>query len=259
MATTRYMALGARTMLVAAVFLAGACAASADVFHMEPGLTSLEFVPVGNPGNAADTPKFGCGAVAYEYNIGKFEVTAAQYAAFLNAVAATDAYGLYNTQMDATANPFGCNILRTGSPGGYAYTVAPDYANRPVNYVSFWDAARFANWLHNGQPTGAQDAGTTERGAYTLDGYNADGGWTIQRAADAKYAVTSGDEWYKAAYHKNDGVTGNYWDYPTGSDTAPGRDMADASGNNANYYAGSGAYPIDSGKYTTVAGEFQNS
>jgi formylglycine-generating enzyme required for sulfatase activity len=33
--------------------------------------------------------------------------------------------------------------------------------------------------------------------------------------------------------------------------------MADASGNNANYYGI--PYPIDSGKYTTVAGEFQNS
>jgi formylglycine-generating enzyme required for sulfatase activity len=35
--------------------------------------------------------------------------------------------------------------------------------------------------------------------------------------------------------------------------------MADASGNNANYYTAPYAWPIDSGKYTTVAGEFQNS
>ncbi|MCX6377418.1 MAG: SUMF1/EgtB/PvdO family nonheme iron enzyme, partial [Armatimonadetes bacterium] len=51
-----------------------------------------------------------------------------------------------------------------------------------------------------------------------------------------------------------------YWDYPTSSNTTPGRDMADPlPGNNANYYTGSGAWPIDSGKYTTVAGEFENS
>src|SRR4029079_16891630 len=31
----------------------------------------------------------------------------------------------------------------------------------------------------------------------------------------------SDDEWYKAAYHKNDGVTANYWDYATGSNTIP--------------------------------------
>jgi hypothetical protein len=128
-----------------------------------------------------------------------------------------------------------------------------------VNYVSYWDSCRFANWLSNGQPTGAQGAGTTETGAYTLGGYNGDDGRTIQRNANWKWAVTSEDEWYKAAYHKNDGVTGNYFDYPTSSDTAPGRDMADVSGNNANYYTGSGPIPIDSPYYTTVAGEFQNS
>ena len=30
-------------------------------------------------------------------------------------------------------------------------------------------------------------------------------GWT--------YAVASEDEWDKAAYHRNDGATGNYWAY----------------------------------------------
>ncbi len=44
--------------------------------------------------------------------------------------------------------------------------VAADWAEGPVNWVSFWDAARFVNWLHNGQPTGAQGLGTTEDGAY---------------------------------------------------------------------------------------------
>jgi formylglycine-generating enzyme required for sulfatase activity len=38
------------------------------------------------------------------------------------------------------------------------------------------------------------------------------------------YFIPTEDEWYKAAYHKNNGVTGgagNYWDYPTGGNTAP--------------------------------------
>jgi formylglycine-generating enzyme required for sulfatase activity len=43
--------------------------------------------------------------------------------------------------------------------------VVADWADRPVNYVSWGDAARFANWLHNGQPSGAQDLTTTEEGA----------------------------------------------------------------------------------------------
>ena len=130
-----------------------------------------------------------------------------------------------------------------------------------MNNVSYWDTCRFTNWLHNGQPTGAQGVGTTETGAYTLNGYNGTDGRTIQRNPDWKWAVTSEDEWYKAAYYKGGSTNAGYWDYPTRSDTAPGRDMADVSGNNANYCPAPlvGPYPIDSPYYTTVAGQFQNS
>jgi sulfatase modifying factor 1 len=219
----------------------------------------IDTVTMGNPGNAADTRYAtpGYGRVAYEYNIGKYEVTAGQYKEFLNAVAATDTYGLYNTSMSRT--DYGSGIMRSGSSGNYAYSVDANFINRPVNYVSWGNAARFANWLHNGQPTGSQGLTTTEDGAYYLNGATSNAQLlAVSREADWKWAVTSEDEWYKAAYHKNDGVTGNYWDYPTSSNAAPGRDMADPlPGNNANYYGT--PYPIDSGKYTTIAGEFQNS
>jgi formylglycine-generating enzyme required for sulfatase activity len=255
------------TVAVAAVLLA-AGAARANVFNMGPGLTSLETVPVGNPGNAGELSGEGaggygpdriCGAVPYEYRIGKYEVTAGQYTEFLNAVAKIDTYGVYNTSMAGPTGSLGCNILRNGSYGSYTYSVPSDWANRPVNYMTFWDCCRFANWLHNGQPTGAQGAGTTERGAYTLDGYNGYDGRTIQRNAGATWAIPSEDEWYKAAYHKNDGNTGSYFNYPTSSNNAPGQNMADVSGNNANYYTSPYVFPIDSGKYTTLVGEFQNS
>ncbi|MCX6375553.1 MAG: SUMF1/EgtB/PvdO family nonheme iron enzyme, partial [Armatimonadetes bacterium] len=145
------------------------------------------------------------------------------------------------------------NIKRTGTSGSYSYTVASDWANRPVNLVSYWDSCRFANWLHNGQGNG-----DTETGAYTLTPTGIANN-TITRNAGWKWAVTSEDEWYKAAYYKGGSTSAGYWDYPTSSDTAPGQDMADASGNNANYYTAPYAYPIDSGKFTTAAGEFQNS
>jgi formylglycine-generating enzyme required for sulfatase activity len=244
-----------------------AVVAQADVFNMGTGITSLETVQVGNPGNAADTAAHsgnpaGQGAVGYNYAIGKYEVTAGQYAEFLKAVADTDTYGLYNGSMDST--PYGCQITRHGVSGSYTYDFSgrpsgeeSDWANRPVNYVSYWDASRFANWLHNGQPTGAQGAGTTETGAYTLtsDGIS---GNTIVRNADWKWAVTNEDEWYKAAYHdKTAGTAATYFNYPTSNNSPPGRDITDVSGNNANY---SGTpFPIDSGKYTTLVGEFQNS
>jgi sulfatase modifying factor 1 len=223
---------------------------------------TIATVPVGDPGNAGEVSGQGaaggygpdriCGSVGYNYNIAKYEVTAGQYTEFLNAVAATDTYGLYSTVMSDTS--YGSGITRSGASSSYTYSVASDFVNRPVNYVSFWDSCRVANWLSNGQ-----GAGSPETGAYTLGGYNGEDGRTIQRNAGWKWAVTSEDEWYKAAYYKGGGTTAGYWDYPTSSNTAPGQDMADVSGNNANYWTAPYAYPIDSGKYTTVAGEFQNS
>ncbi|MBE3070385.1 MAG: SUMF1/EgtB/PvdO family nonheme iron enzyme [Planctomycetes bacterium] len=235
----------ARAAVVAAlVCLAMASAALAAV--------NIETVPVGNTGNTPDNT--GYGAVDYDFNIGKYEVTAGQYTAFLNAVAVTDAYGLYNTSMWSSA--YGCKIERTDTGSGYSYSVASDWAKRPVNFVSFWDACRFANWLHNGQPTDDQGPGTTESGAYTLDGYNGMAGQDIQRNTDWQWAVTSEDEWYKAAYHKNDGDTGNYFDYPTASDSVPSNDLTTPdSGNNANFY--DNGYTIDSPYYRTEAGEFE--
>jgi hypothetical protein len=60
---------------------------------MPGGQTSVSMVTVGNPGNAPDTT--GYGAVSYVYKMDKYDVTTAQYTQFLNAVAATDTYGLY--------------------------------------------------------------------------------------------------------------------------------------------------------------------
>ncbi|MFA6132782.1 MAG: SUMF1/EgtB/PvdO family nonheme iron enzyme [Phycisphaerae bacterium] len=217
-----------------------AAGAQADVFNMGgirdangtwTGLASLETVHVGDPGNVGEfsgkgvdgTGRNNCGAVAYEYNIGKYEVTAGQYAEFLNAVAKTDTYGLYNPWMAVVPTfPWGCNIQRTGSSGSYTYSVPIDRANRPVNNVCYWDACRFTNWLSNGQPTGAQGPGTTETGTYTLNGYDGNDGRSIQRNADAKWAVTSEDEWYKAAYYKGGSTNAGYWDYRTSCREADG-------------------------------------
>ncbi len=220
---------------------------------------TIDTVGVSDAGNAPDTryTTSGHGAVDYNYNVGKYEVTAAQYTEFLNAVAKSDTYSLYHTNMWGVS--YACGIQRSGSPGSYSYGVAADLANRPVNWVSYWDCCRFANWLGNGQRTGFQDASTTERGAYTLDGYNGTDGRTIQRNAGWKWAVTSEDEWYKAAYYKGGGTNAGYWDYATQSYAIPGRDMADASGNNANYHTSSGGYLIGSPYYRTEVGEFQNS
>ena len=99
--------------------------------------------------------------------------------------------------------------------------MAADWANRPVNYVSFWDAARFANWLHNGQPTGPQGPGTTEDGAYLNVGNQAP---SFGRNAGATFFIPTEDEWYKAAYHdKTAGLAASYFDYPTGTNARAGK------------------------------------
>lgn len=212
---------------------------------------NIEFVTIGNAGNTPDTS--GYGAVDYAYLIGKYEITAGQYTEFLNAVADADPNGLYNTLMSEPGGVLlGANIQRIGSPGSYSYSVASDWRNRPVNYVSFWDVARFANWLHNGQPVGAQGPGTTEDGAYHDVGVNT----LFGRNADAKFFIPSEDEWYKAAYHKNDGLSGNYFDYPTASDVVPINALPDL-GNHANH--GDSDFTIGDPYYRTEVGEFENS
>ncbi len=232
----------------------------------------LETVTVGSAGNGGEWsgesyggsgPDRLCGAVDYAYGIGKYEVTAGQYCAFLNAVAAADPYDLYDERMDIDSGlPLafqGCNIRRSGLPGGYSYSVPQDWADRPVNFVSWGDAARFSNWLHNGQPTGAQGPGTTEDGAYRLDGATSNEELlAVAREPGATWAIPSEDEWYKAAYHYNDGATANYFDYPTSSDTLPSNALVEPDpGNNATFLVS--GYTIGPPYHRTQVGAHENS
>ena len=191
-----------------------------------PPAPFIELVKVGNVGNAPDQ-NFGQGAfgrVNYEFQIGKTEVTLAQYTAFLNAVAATDTHGLYSSALATNENIAG--IAQNGTSGNFTYSVIGT-GTRPVTFVSWFDAARFCNWLHNGRPTGAQNAGTTEQGAYTLDG-TISGGLDIVRNPGARFWIPSENEWYKAAYHQpaaQGGDADDYWLYPTRSNTPPGNQI----------------------------------
>jgi len=228
------------------------------------------WVTVGNPGNAgelsgsgagAEAPDRICGSVAYTFNMGKFEVTAGQYTEFLSAVAKTDTYGLYNTSM--WSDTYGCKIQRSGSSGTYTYSVASDWANRPVNYVSWGDSARFANWLTNGQPTGAQGLTTTENGSYYLNGAISDEALlAVMRKSPeqgGRYYIPTEDEWYKAAYYN--GTSGVYYDYPTGTNDVPSDVLGTPTdpGNNATYYAANNGLTIGFPYYRTEVGAHENS
>ena len=152
-----------------------------------------EMVSVGNPGNGADST--GYGAVAYEYKIGKYEVTNAEYCEFLNAAAKTYSHGLYDSRMAGRPENWG-GITQNGSYGEYTYTVREGMGKKPVNYVTWESCVRFVNWLTNGRGEGDTESGgyTIEYGAATVPDHAA-------LAADktVTWVLPSEDEWYKAA------------------------------------------------------------
>ena len=237
---------------VAALFAVTALQASQPV--------TIALSTVGNPGNEAD-PATGSayGNVSYTFNIGTYDVTVSQYTAFLNAVAQTDQYGLYNIWLDGRDSTIGPSISRSGSAGSYSYAVMGSSGDFPITYVSWYDAARFSNWLNNGQPqTHVEDATTTETGAYTLNGDTTSGLETKNLLA--QWYIPSENEWYKAAYYDpslNSGL-GGYWGYATRSNTAPVNSWAlRTSANEANYCNGS--YTTGGAPYLTAVGSFTNS
>jgi sulfatase modifying factor 1 len=168
---------------------------------------NIDFVTIGNAGNPGDTRTgtdvlgyplanpYGCGAVSYNYRIGKYEVTNAQWNAFTAATGAP-----------------------TGNPSN-AYDQSAYYtgAQQPTNYVSWYEALQFCNYLTSGDKS---------KGAYQFNGNNTNPGDFIgvDRASAISafgkaYVIPTEDEWYKAAYYKPDGS--GYSLYANGTNTAP--------------------------------------
>jgi formylglycine-generating enzyme required for sulfatase activity len=231
-------------LLGVAAMVLTARVAHADVFKMPAGQTSLLTVPVGDPGNAPDTAVMndgttGYGSVAYKFQMGKYDVTNAQYCEFLNAKAAkSDPYDLWVPHMSCTLLR-GSGINRSGS-GPYEYSMKPGRENKPVVWVKWYNAIRFANWLTNGQ-----GEGDTENGTYKITGGRVS--WTVavpnasQRAAWADggkrhWLLPSENEWYKSAYYKGGGTDSGYWKYPTQSNTAPTSEAPPGGANSANIW-----------------------
>jgi formylglycine-generating enzyme required for sulfatase activity len=243
-----------------AVISSGGTGSSGSTFTTSstPANIGYQFVTVGNPGNANNSN--GLGAVSYAYNIGKYDVTVSQYTTFLNAVASSDPYGLYNTQMNDDATIAG--IQRNGSSGSYTYSVVGD-GNHPITYVSWFDAARLANWMQNGQPTSIGEvAASTETGAYTLNGATSG---IFTKNGNATYWIPTESEWYKAAYYNP--TSGTYSTYATSSNSIPGNNASSPTiANQANYEVLGVGYSVtqsttlnSSQNYLTDVGAFTNS
>jgi len=213
---------------------------------------TIDWVTVGDPNNAADTSPSGYGAVADTFRIMKFEFTNAHYTAFLNSVDpnGSNPNSIYNSSMGSDARG---GITNTGTTNGSRYAVKSNMGDKPVNFVSWFDAARVANWLQNGQ-----GSSSTETGAYTLVGGQTSGTAPAVNPGATFYIPTE-DQWYKAAFYKGSGTNAGYWDYATQSDTAPtavtanetGIGSAGSAGNFANYNRGADWNSLD-GNVTTV-------
>ncbi len=232
-------------------------------------LVNIATVPVGYPGNAPD-PATGSlyGAVAYNYRIGTFDVTNAQYVEFLNAKAsASDPYGLWNSNMDPSVvhGMIAEGAIQRSAAGPYSYSVRPGFANKPVIYVSWYDAVRFVNWLTNGQGNG-----DTESGTYTITGGGNNSGTVVvpdatQRALWATtnsfhWLLPSENEWYKAAYYNP--ASGTYYAYPFQSNSQPAELAPPGNLNSGNFglvaynYDGNGSYLSDVGAYPNSTSPF---
>ena len=233
---------------------------------------NIETVYVGNVGNVADTEVMvldkttGYGSVAYEYRIGKYEVTAGQYCRFLNAAAKTDTYGLYYPLMGSN-NTYGCQIAQNGASGNFTYdfsagtlaspgSTAADWENRPVTYVSWYSAAMFANWatsgnIHQGAYDTSAAAGWGKLNASNYTGVTPHDSAEMDALVSTYgrvYVLPTEDEWYKAAYYNP--TTGGYYDYATSSNSMPG--SITGSGNFSR--TGDGVFVeggIDPGNYAT--------
>ena len=182
---------------------------------------SMDFVTIGNPGNAADTTGAPnpVGAVAYTYQIGKYEVSREMI------LKATSAGGLGITLEDMTS--FGGNG-----------------ANRPATGVSWNEAARFVNWLNTSKGYQAAYNFTTS-GAndnITLWGAGQYSGSNQYRHKDAYYFLPTLDEWYKAAYGSS---SGTWYNFPNGSDSAPTAVTGGTAANTAVYGQSNSAGPAD--------------
>jgi sulfatase modifying factor 1 len=213
----------------------------------EPMSITPDVVWVNNTGNAAYTGNNafwgvnGIGAVNYAYAIGKYEITNTQYAAFLNAVGQSNANGVYNANMgNSSSGTFG-GIIQSGTSGAYSYSVASGFEAKPVNWVSWFSAARYVNWLENGKPVDATGT-AVNNGTYTLG--TATSGNITSWNAGSIWRLPSASEWMKAAFYNPD--TPGYSTYGTGMNTIVSGTGGSASDGVVYQVSGSGPQAVGS-------------
>ena len=194
----------------------------ADLFGTGQNQFAMDFVQIGNPGNANDIHGLGYGAVTYDYRLGSYEISRAMI------IAANNEGSLGITLADMSG--FGGNG-----------------ANRPATGVSWNEAARFVNWMNTSSGYQVAYHFTTSGIMDNISLWTSANAWqrggeNLFRHKNAHYFLPNEDEWYKAAYY--DSSINAYFDYATVSDTVP---TAVAAGTNSGtaVYDNAGSGPAD--------------
>jgi len=173
---------------------------AADTFGTGSNVFTIAFVGVGNAGNPGDAASRNqLGSVPYDYRISTYEISQQQ--------------------------------VEMASAGGLQGVTAEAWSSsQPAAFMKWYEMAAFANWLNTS--TGNVPAynltynGGTDNSSWVMALWSSEqawqnGGQNLYRNQSAKYFLPSDDEWFKAAFQKNDGPTANYWNYPTASDSVP--------------------------------------
>jgi hypothetical protein len=195
-----------------------------------PGF-KIRFVGIWNNSTLTPNPNWdissvsieGLGSVSYTYQITKYEITNNEYCLFLNSVdpAGTNPNSIYTAEMTSSAT--GGIQLLPSAPNGHKYMTKTNMGNKPVNFINWWRAARYCNWLYNGgnkyrksdntsiapQNFGAYNIGTTTSGS------------TLFRPLSSRFRIPTLNEWIKAGYYMGDGENSGYWSYPTQKNITP--------------------------------------
>ena len=259
----------------AGVVLAAAVALTVGPVSSGPAAVTFDWATVGDPGNPADTAIMnkpldaswadyttGYGSVEYAYRIAKQNVTNSQYVTFLNAVdpSGANALDLWKSSMSEhvvggvgpqTATTGGIDRTLTAAEGS-RYAAKPGQEQFPAVWVRWTAAARFVNWLSNGQTTGGTEAGVYDMSVF-IDNPMGSFATPPPRAADATLFLPSENEWYKAAYYDPslNGGAGGYWEYGTQTNSPPVSEPAPGGPHSANI--GNGYDPSAGGTALTMA------
>ena len=173
--------------------------AHADTFGAGENTFEIPFVTIGSPGNPADTTGAPnpAGSVDYAYRIGKYEVP-------------EEAIRTANALSALAGDPLNITLDNRGP-------------QKPATSLSWFEAARFVNWLNEDQGFAPayrfEEVFDNPRLPPRLEfalwelgdrGYDPENPFRNRRA---NYVLPSADEWYKAAFY--DPTSGGYFRYAT--------------------------------------------